>query len=379
MMKRVFIFYTGGTIGMVLGPDGKLIPGKRGDFTDEIRRHPELYKAEKDGWFVLPEKATDDCPGNFQVVYRIEEVLKPIDSSKMLPQNWSDIANKILTEDETKEYDGFIILHGTDTMAYTSSALSFLLHGKIRKPVVLTGAQRTLFEPRSDAVDNMLGSLLIAGCYADYAPLQQVSLFFDNKLFQGNRVTKFDSNSFEAFTSPKFKPLVEMGVDITVNCQCVPVTQCENFLDCFTPFLPLSNTSSDVRLIFLYPGIQEDFVRSALRGAGGVVLASFGAGNVPDFDWLKSAMIEAKEREVLFLNCCQVFRGVVEAIYDVSSWLVQAGVVSGHDITIESALTKMIWVLQIAGISYTLRKEILEKSVCGEMTVPEERDEGSLE
>ncbi|XP_036403178.1 L-asparaginase 1-like [Megalops cyprinoides] len=185
------------------------------------------------------EKATDDCPGNIQVLYHIEEVLKPIDSSKMLPQNWSDIANKILTEDRTHKYDGFIILHGTDTMAYTSSALSFLLHGKIRKPVVLTGAQRTLFEPRSDAVDNMLGSLLIAGCYA---PLQQVSLFFDNKLFQGNRVTKFDSNSFEAFTSPKFKPLVEMGVDIT-----------------------------------------------------------------------------AKERGVLFLNCCQVFKGVVEAIYNVSS------------------------------------------------------------
>ncbi|KAI1894402.1 hypothetical protein AGOR_G00115440 [Albula goreensis] len=360
MEKRVLLYYTGGTIGMVLDDKGDLTPGKPGDFTKEVKRHPELFeKEEEDGWIVLPQKATDDCPSQYIVKYLIEEVEKPIDSSNMLPEEWNVIAEKILYE--AHKFDGFIVLHGTDTMAYTSSALSFILPNEFSKPVILSGAQRTLFEPRSDAVENILGSLLMAGCYGYHPTIQQVSLFFDNKLFQGNRVTKFDSNSFEAFTSPKFKPLVEMGVDITVN---YTERWCSTI--CHTPYRPLGN-DSDARLLVLYPGIQEDFVRSALEHAGGVVLASFGSGNVPSFDWLQEAVKEASKREVLFLNCSQVFKGVVVPIYDVSSWLTEAGVVSGRDITPEAALTKMIWVLQ-EDLSYTERKELLERSIRGEMT-----------
>ncbi|KAJ8259530.1 hypothetical protein GJAV_G00170390 [Gymnothorax javanicus] len=361
MEKKVFVYYTGGTIGMVLDEDGELKPGKPGDFTKEIQRHPELFEKAESDWFVLPRKATDDCPTTFKVKYRIEEVDKPIDSTMMLPQHWCDIVDKI--EEHAGSYDGFVILHGTDTMAYTSSALSFLMKD-FCKPVVLTGAQRTLFEPRSDAVENILGSLLVAGCYSNCKSLQKVSLFFDNKLFQGNRVTKVDSNSFEAFTSPKFKPLMKMGVGIKVNLP-EPKDSCE---PCMIPYRPLRNDASDARLIYLYPGIQENFVSSALQNAGGVVLASFGAGNVPNFDWLIKAVTEASKRGVLFLNCSQVLKGVVEPIYDVSSWMVKAGVISGHDITPEAALTKMIWVLQIP-VSVDEKKELLKKNICGEMTV----------
>nr|XP_015201584.1 PREDICTED: L-asparaginase 1-like [Lepisosteus oculatus] len=267
-MAKVFVYYTGGTVGMVPGPDGEH-PAKKGDFTKELRRHPELFYKKDGGWFLLPPLATDDCPAKLQVSYKVEEEDNPIDSSKMTPNLWVYFANKI--KENAEEYDGFVLLHGTDTLAYTSSALSFLLRG-LKKPVVVTGAQRSLFEPRSDAVENILGALLIAGGYCRDPALQLVSVFFNHRLFQGNRVTKYDCDAFDAFNSPNVEPLVEMGVTIEVNARPFPVPN---------NWLPICDWDSlpDVRILRLFPGITENYVKCVLAGDGGVILETYGSGN----------------------------------------------------------------------------------------------------
>ncbi|KAK1155420.1 L-asparaginase 1-like [Acipenser oxyrinchus oxyrinchus] len=370
---RVFVYYTGGTIGMVPGKSGEE-PVNPGDFTAELRRHPELFDKEDGDWFVLPSKATADCPEQFIVKYQVEEVKKPIDSSKITPQHWEHFTNKIL-EKQTR-YDGFVLLHGTDTLAYTSSALSFLLKD-FKKPVVITGAQRSVFEPRSDAVENILGSLLIAGCYCETPALQLVSVLFDNMVFQGNRVTKVDCSAFHAFSSPNSLPLVELGVTIKVNAMSpspVPSpSPSPSPSPCFSPLLcslSFSDVSdvSDVRVLRLFPGIKEEYVRSVLSGAGGVILETYGSGNAPDDKWFLDSLKQANRHGVFLLNVTQVLQGSVMPIYQTSKGLREAGVLSGYDITSEAALTKMIWTLK----KYTTqdqRKKALETSVCGEMTV----------
>ncbi|XP_066579140.1 L-asparaginase 1 [Amia ocellicauda] len=353
---KVFVYYTGGTVGMVPGEEGEH-PGKPGEFTEELQRHPELYSNMADNWFYLPPKAVDDCEDHTPVKYQVEEVPKPIDSSKMTPADWENIAHKILAN--KKGFDGFVILQGTDTLAYTSSALSFLLQG-LNKPVVVTGAQRSLFEPRSDAVSNILGSLLIAGCYSKKPALQQVSVFFGNKLFQGNRVQKCDCDAFDAFDSPNMEPLVEFGPEIKVNA-------CQHEI----PILLVSKKTKaepDIRVLRIFPGIHPSYVDCLLAQADGIVLQTYGNGNAPEEDWFSDALKRATDHGTIILNCTQVHRGSVRPIYEAGDWLMKAGVLSGYDITTEAALTKMLWVHKYIKDKET-RIQMMKKSLCGEMTI----------
>nr|XP_015201609.1 PREDICTED: L-asparaginase 1-like isoform X1 [Lepisosteus oculatus] len=363
-IQKVLVLYTGGTVGMVPGSAG-YVPGQKGDFSKEFRRHPEIFEKEEKSWFILPKKVTNECPGKVQVRYQVEEEEKPIDSSKITPELWDKFASKI--QENASKYHGFVLLHGTDTLAYTSSALSFLLQG-LKKPVVVTGAQRSLFEPRSDAVDNILGALMIAGCYCQDPALQLVSVLFNHKLFRGNRVTKYDCDSFDAFSSPNAEPLVEMGVTIKVNAN--PPLDCG---ESSQPLTPLKVKSFDVRVLRLFPGIQKSYVKSVLAGDGGVILETYGSGNAPDDDWFIDALKAATDRGVLILNCTQVYKGSVRPIYETGTGLEKAGVLSGFDITSEAALTKMLWCLQVTKIPEE-RKKIMQKSICGEMTVSEQKD-----
>ncbi|XP_015201611.2 L-asparaginase 1-like isoform X4 [Lepisosteus oculatus] len=333
-IQKVLVLYTGGTVGMVPGSAG-YVPGQKGDFSKEFRRHPEIFEKEEKSWFILPKKVTNECPGKVQVRYQVEEEEKPIDSSKITPELWDKFASKIQG---------------------------------LKKPVVVTGAQRSLFEPRSDAVDNILGALMIAGCYCQDPALQLVSVLFNHKLFRGNRVTKYDCDSFDAFSSPNAEPLVEMGVTIKVNAK--PPLDC---VESSQPLTPLKVKSFDVRVLHLFPGIQKSYVKSVLAGDGGVILETYGSGNAPDDDWFIDALKAATDRGVLILNCTQVYKGSVRPIYETGTGLEKAGVLSGFDITSEAALTKMLWCLQVTKIPEE-RKKIMQKSICGEMTVSEKKD-----
>ncbi|XP_030622261.1 60 kDa lysophospholipase-like [Chanos chanos] len=354
--RKVFVLYTGGTIGMRYDAEGQLAPTSLKELKEFLIRMTILYEKKadeteaqararivsKEGWILLPQKVVDDCRPEDEktkchVHYKIEAMEPLIDSSNMVPEEWFEIARRIQAVEE--QYDSFVVLHGTDTMAYTSSALSFILKD-LKKPVILTGAQRSIFHPRSDAVENFIGTMLIAGCYSKTAALQKVTLCNDCKVFQGNRVCKFDCDSFRVFDSPNVKPLAYLDTIIKVRNpksrsvgETISVKSQETARDGGLP---------DVRLLRFFPGIQEKYVRSVLEGADGVVLETFGSGNVPEHDWLKEALIEAKCRKVMMLNCTQVYKGTVQPIYETS----EAGVVVGYDITPEAAMTKMIWTLK---------------------------------
>ncbi|MBN3316836.1 LPP60 lysophospholipase, partial [Atractosteus spatula] len=351
-MAKVFVYYTGGTVGMVPGPDGEH-PAKKGDFTKELRRHPELFNKKDGHWFLLPPFATDDCPAKLQISYKVEEEDNPIDSSKMTPKLWVYFANKI--KENAEEYDGFVLLHGTDTLAYTSSALSFLLWG-LKKPVVVTGAQRSLFEPRSDAVENILGALLIAGGYCRDPALQLVR----------GTVSLLHTLLFISLPSQTstgtFCPLelhLSLLLGTIIDSQHTPPPNSNNWLPiCDWESLP------DVRILRLFPGITENYVKSVLAGDGGVILETYGSGNAPDDDWFIDALKAATDRGVLILNCTQVYKGSVRPIYETGTGLEKAGVLSGFDITPEAALTKMLWCLHVTQ-DKTERKEVRTPLWCG--------------
>ncbi|XP_042563102.1 L-asparaginase 1-like [Clupea harengus] len=372
--RKVFVIYTGGTIAMLENDEGNLAPVSKEVLTDWLFRHLLLYEKRpneteeqargrltvEDGWLLLHQKAVDDYDKDFKVLYQIESLDPPIDSSKMTPSQWFEIGDKILAAKD--DYDGFVILHGTDTMAYTSSALSFILWD-LKKPVILTGSQRSLFHPRSNAEDNFIGALLMASCYSKNQFLQQVMIYDDTKLYQGNRVCKYDCDSYSVYDSPNAEPLARLESLIKVR-ECKPMSEPKELRvrGCIESGFP------DVRLLKVFPGIKAEYVTSILNGAHGLILETFGSGNAPDDPHLIAALKDADERGVVILNCTQVYKGTVLPIYDVSSELREA-VVSGYDITPEAALAKMVWTLRTFRDQKT-RKAVLEASICGETSAP---------
>ncbi|XP_030635290.1 uncharacterized protein LOC115816476 [Chanos chanos] len=377
----VYVLYTGGTFGMGHSSQGLLEPMSLEHLKDFLIKMTILYEKNPSEteeqvdinlfhhhFRNLSQKAVDDCRSlykntTYRVRYQIEAVEPPVDSSKIMPEKWFEIATRI--QEARDKYDGFVILHGTDTMAYTSSALSFILMD-LKKPVVFTGAQRNIFHPHSDAWNNFIGAMLIAGCCSQTAALHKVMLFCDCKLFQGNRVRKFDCDGFSVFDSPNKVPLaymdtiIKVSVSVTYTGAAVEEEEILNVEACDTP--------PDVRVLRFFPGIKEEYVRSVLEGADGVVLETFGSGNAPEHDWLKEALIEAGRRKVVMLNCTQVYRGTVLPIYALTS----AGVVLGYDITPEAALTKMVWTLKTFP-DFETRRRVLEASICGESSAPPKR------
>ena len=285
-----------------------------------------------------------------------------IDSSDIRPESWRQMAQMVY--DRYEDYDGFVILHGTDTMSYSASALSFMLEN-LGKPVVFTGSQLPVGVLRSDAKENLLTAIEIAAAKdEDGNPIvPEVTIYFEDRLFRANRTTKRNAEHFSAFNSYNYPALAKAGVHITYQPHLV------HYSDPNAPLVMHTAFDCNVAVLKLFPGIQPPVVRALLRTRGlkGVVLETFGAGNAPSDKWLYKELKAAVDKGIIIVNKTQCNTGSVEmGLYAVSLNLMKAGVLSGHDITTEALLTKMMLLL---GENPEGAKELLGKDLCGEMTI----------
>jgi len=334
--KRVYIAYTGGTIGMNRTRAGYVPEG--GYLQQQMEEMPELRHPS------MPS-------------FTIHEYNPLLDSANMTPVEWVKIARDIARN--YAKYDGFVVLHGTDTMAYTASALPFMLRG-LAKPVIITGSQIPLCEVRNDARENLITSLLIAAKY----PIPEVCLYFGGKLLRGCRAVKVSANGFAAFDSPNFPPLGTVGSDIHIQQPSRKASNGKLRVEAF-------DTTVVVSALRLFPGISPDLVRNVLRPPlQGLVLEAYGVGNGPDKDaeFLR-ALREAAKRGVVIVDCTQCLEGTVDLHeYAAGSALAQAGVISGFDITAEAALAKLHYLFS-RGYSPAKVNAEMQRDLCGEMSV----------
>ena len=305
----------------------------------------------------LPRRVIPQSKLPGQVEYDIIEYSPLLDSSNMGERDWIKIAGDI--EANYALYDSFVILHGTDTMAYTASALSFMLEN-LGKTVILTGSQIPLVELRNDAIDNLLGALLIAGHFV----IPEVCLFFNNKLFRGNRTRKTNASGLKAFSSPNFPPLATVGVDIQVNWALVRPPPDEPF--------HVSKTPCDgVGTLRLFPGIPHEIIRNfLLPPLRGLVLETYGAGNGPDTrpEFLDALRQGSEDHQVVIVNITQCGRGRVVDRYACGVALKRVGVVGGEDMTSEAALTKLMYLLGRQDLTQDQVRHLIKQDLRGELT-----------
>ncbi|XP_069688700.1 L-asparaginase-like isoform X2 [Periplaneta americana] len=359
--SRVLVLYTGGTIGMMKNDMNAYVPIPDA-FEKYIRRIPYMHDEEyvasklsskdKSKFLVLPEVAD-----KARVLYHIKEYSTLLDSCNMAMESWIRIALDIQKSYES--YDGFVILHGTDTLAYTASALSFMFEN-LGKTVIVTGSQIPVFESRSDGRDNILGALVLAGNYV----IPEVTVFFRNNLFRGNRTMKKSTDAFLAFDSPNMSPIAKIGINIEVDPQLIfrPHT--------IDKFRVQSTLNPNVGLLRLFPNITSQAVRAFLQPPiEGVVLQTYGAGNVPsNREDLMEELKAATRRGVLIVNCTQCIEGSVSANYETGMVLEQAGVIPGMDMTPEAALTKLSYVLSKTEWDAAVKCEMMQKNLRGELS-----------
>jgi len=289
----------------------------------------------------------------------------PIDSSEMSPNKWAQLVRIINRNYD--DYDGFVVLHGTDTMSYSASALSFMLEN-LSKPVVFTGSQLPVGVLRSDAKENLLTAIEIAAAKDEdgNAIVPEVTIYFEDRLFRANRTTKRNAEHFSAFNSYNYPALAKAGVHITYQPHLVHYSDLSQPLRLHTKF------DTNVAVLKLFPGIQPAVVRAVLRTRGlkGVVLETFGAGNAPSDKWLYRELKTAVEKGIIIVNKTQCNTGSVEmGLYAVSLNLMKAGVLSGYDITTEALLTKMMLLLGENPDDTAIVRRLLGEDLCGEITI----------
>jgi L-asparaginase len=334
MKKRIYIAYTGGTIGMKASENG-YIPVK-GHLTESIRTMPDFHRIE------MPD-------------FTIHEYQPLIDSSNMAPSDWQRIADDI--HKNYDDYDGFVVLHGTDTMAYTSSALSFMFEN-LSKPIIVTGSQIPFSQLRSDGQVNLLNSLFIAANY----PINEVGLFFNNRLYRGNRSIKAYADGFNAFDSPNMPPLLEAGINIKIVSGTIgKIPEDEVKLSSITP--------QPIGVVHLYPGISAELIKNIIKQpVKALIIRSYGVGNAPQDQELLACLSEANKQGIVIVNCSQCIKGKVNMDgYATGVSLSQSGVISGADMTLEATLTKLHYLLS-QKYSPKIIREKLQENLRGELT-----------
>lgn len=308
----------------------------------------------------------DNVPKVKKLDYEIDNIQfnPPIDSSDMSPRHWVEIARHI--DENYDKFDGFVVLHGTDTMSYTASALSFMLEN-LHKPVIITGSQLPIGEVRTDGEENLITALQIAAATdINGEPMvREVAILFEDYLWRGNRSTKMSADNFNAFKSNNYPSLAKIGLGIHFNEEALWRVQAKR------PLNVQYVMDQAVMIIDLNPGITEGILRHQLAtpGVKGIVLKTYGAGNAPTEAWFTEAIKDAIDRGIVILNVTQcVNGGVHDRRYMSGNQLASTGVISGHDITSEAAITKMMYLFGL-GLSTSEVRRYLECSLCGEVSI----------
>ncbi len=338
--KRVYVVYTGGTVGMT--PTAEGYAPAPGYLAEQVAAMPELASE------LMPEAD-------------IHEYAPLLDSANMTPADWGQIAADVGAH--YRDYDGFVILHGTDTMAYSASALAFMLQG-LRKPVVFTGSQIPLCEVRNDARANIITALTVAANH----PIPEVTLCFGNQLLRGCRAVKISADGLDAFASPNLPPLGEIGVDIRIRWELTLPAPPEESALRVHELKPVN-----IGALPLWPGISAEVVKNFLHPPlQGLVLKAYGVGNGPTNNRaFLSALEEASARGVVIVDCTQCLRGSVHlGDYATGSALARAGVVSGFDMTAEAALAKMAYLFS-QNLPVEEIRRLMQTNLRGELTPPQ--------
>ena len=339
---RILIIYTGGTIGMMANPQTGALEAFNWEHLSSFV--PELQRFG----FTIDTITFDE----------------PIDSSDMEPQHWSRMVEIIASHYD--RYDGFVLLHGTDTMAFTASALSYMLEN-IGKPVIITGSQLPIGQLRTDGKENLLTSIEIAAARRpDGSPMvPEVCIFFENQLMRGNRTTKINAEGFNAFRSHNFPPLAEAGIHIRYDDSLIRRP------DPSRPFQPHYLLDTSIAILTLFPGIHEDVVDAILGvpSLKALILKTYGAGNAPTKPWFFERLSALNRRGVVMINTTQCSLGTVDmGRYETSLQLIEAGVLNGHDMTLESVVTKLMFLL---GHQYSVEEiqTLMNTDIAGEVTI----------
>ena len=335
----ILIIYTGGTIGMIKDEkSGTLKPFNFNNLFDYVPTL-KLFNYDIESYCFDPS----------------------IDSSVIHPEFWKKLVHVIA--DNYENYDGFVVLHGSDTMAYTASALSFMLQN-LNKPVILTGSQLPLGMVRTDGRENMITAIEIAAATHEETPIvPEVCIYFENELYRGNRTQKYNAQNFEAFRSPNYPVLATSGVDIKYNKNYIHKPN-------FKKLKLNTNLETNIAILKLFPGISKELVLAILstKGLKAIIIETYGSGNAPDYPWFIDALKKVIDNGIIVLNVSQCQVGFVEmGKYETSLKLKEIGVIGGNDITTEAAICKLMYLLG----NFSSREkitELLQKSMVGEMS-----------